>query len=76
MTFFSFKTENYIGIWDGVKEDFMLIRKSDMHFEPWYLHQEGKEYDNLASLDKAVCDLCDEHIAEVFDTSEYTIVLN
>lgn len=68
----SFKTENHIGIWDSVKEKFMLVRESSYYFEPWYL--EGY-YKSLSELDEAVYNDCAEHISEVFNTSKYTITL-
>ena len=72
----SFKTENYIGIWDSAEEKFMLVREFGTYFEPWYLNNNGKYYENLSELDEAVYSICDEHIEEVFDSSKYTIVLD
>ena len=68
----SFKTENYVGIWDNAKGSFMLMRQSGRYFEPWYL--EGN-YENLQELDNAVCEECDEHITEVFSGSDYNFEL-
>lgn len=70
---FSFKTENYVGIWDTPCDKFMLIRKSSRYFEPWYL--EGK-YESLRELDDDVFELCEEHITEVFNRADYTITLD
>lgn len=68
----SFQTENYIGIFDNAEGNFMLMMKSGRYFEPWYLED---TYENLRELDDAVFELCDEHITEVFDKSDYSIEL-
>ena len=68
----SFKTENYIGIWDNPGDRFVLMKQSERFFEPWLLES---EYVDLADLDNAVYEVCNEHITDVFDTSGYTIEL-
>lgn len=68
----SFETENYIGIWDRVRDEFMLLDKTASYFEPYYL---DGDYKDLRELDEAVYEECEEHITEVFDTSEYKIKL-
>ena len=70
----SFKTENYIGIWDNVSEGFVLMRKSAIYFEPYFIG--GYRLEDLKDLDDFVYEKCDEHITEVFDKSDYTIELN
>lgn len=70
---FSFETDNYIGIFNSVTEEFMLISKSSQHFEPFNL--DSKHYDNLRELDDDVFELCDEHITDVYGHSNYTIEL-
>lgn len=67
----SFKTENYIGIWDYEKDAFIMFRNSGRYFEPHYL----KACENLQELYDAVNEYCDEHIKEVFDDIDYTIEL-
>lgn len=68
----SFKTDRHVGIWDSAGERFVLMRQSDMVFEPWLL---DGVYENLSELDSDVYRLCEEHITDVFDTSGYTIIL-
>ena len=68
----SFKTENYIGIWDNVGEQFVLLDKSGVYFELRPL----KDCENLKELDDAVYAEVKEHITEVFDRSDYTIELD
>lgn len=73
----SFKTKNYIGIWDNAEEKFALMCKFGAYFEPWYLDEYGSGFFyDLKSLDEVVYKKCEEHIAEVFDKSNYTIELN
>lgn len=67
----SFETENYIGIWNYEKWQFMLIRKSDIQFHPKFL----KECYDLKELDDEVMDKINEHIKEIYDTSYYKIEL-
>lgn len=67
----SFKTENYVGIWDYEKDSFMMFRKSGKYFEPRHL----KQCENLRELDDAVCEDIDEHIMEVFDDIDYSVEL-
>lgn len=69
---FSFKTENYVGVWNNSIDKFMLMRSSSRYFEPWCL---DKSYDNLRELDDDVFELCDEHITEVFPEVNYTVEL-
>ena len=69
----SFKTENYVGIWDRVADQFILMSESAASFEPFYLNG---IYDDLKELDDAVYGEVEEHIAEVFDKSNYTITLD
>lgn len=69
----SFKTENYVGLWDRVLDQFILMNKSGVNFEPFYLNG---IYEDLKELDDAVYTECDEHITEVFDRSDYTITLD
>ena len=68
----SFETENYIGIWDRVRDEFVLLDKTAAYFEPYYL---DGDYKDLRELDEAVYEECEEHITEVFDTSKYEIKL-
>jgi hypothetical protein len=68
----SFKTENYIGIWDAASERFALLLKSGIYFEPYHLDT----CDDLRELDDQVFNRCEEHIIEVFDQSCYSIVLD
>lgn len=70
---FSFKTENYVGMWDNSTEKFVLMRSSSRYFEPWYL---DNDYETLRELDDDVFELCDEHIIEVFSEVNYTIELD
>ena len=69
----SFQTENYIGLWDSVANQFVLMNKSGVNFEPFYLND---IYEDLKELDDAVYMECEEHITEVFDRSDYTITLD
>ena len=68
----SFKTDNYIGIYNNVREHFMLIRASDKYFEPYFIDE---EFDSLQELDDMVFEKCDEHITDVYDTARYEISL-
>lgn len=68
----SFKTENYIGLYNNTDTSFTLIRKSYGTFAPTYL----RHCDSLQELDDMVYDECKEHIKEVFEYSCYTILLN
>lgn len=70
----SFKTENYIGIWDGVNEGFALIRKTGECFAPYFLG--GYRYKDLRELYDVVYEECQEYITEVFDNSNYSFVLD
>lgn len=67
----SFKTENYIGIWDNVGGRFVLLDNSGSYFKLRTL----KNCENLKELDDAVYAKIEEHILEVFDHSNYTIEL-
>lgn len=67
----SFKTENYIGIFDYSDDEFILIRKEGNHV---YLLRLSDCCD-LQDLDDLVYKLCEEHIQEVFDTSDYEFIL-
>ena len=73
----SFKTDNYIGIWDTEAEKFALMKKSSKYFEPWYISfEDGSGFcEALKELDEAVYEKCEEHITDVFDKSNYTIEL-
>lgn len=68
----SFKTENYIGIYNDTDASFTLIRRSYGTFAPTYL----KSCDSLKELDDMVYDECKEHIKEVFEDGCYTILLS
>ena len=68
----SFKTDNYIGIWDSAKGEFALLRQYSAYFEPCYL----KYVDSLGRLDDLVFEECEEHITEVFDRSDYALTLD
>ena len=70
----SFKTNDYVGIVDQANGGFMLMRKQSAYFEPCYIEYRrcGK---NLQELDDVVFEECGEHIAEVFDHSNYAIKL-
>lgn len=67
----SFKTENYIGIWNHYSDAFMLMAETDTYFHASFL----PHCNNLKELDDAVFKDCDEHIIEVFEESNYTFVL-
>jgi hypothetical protein len=68
----SFKTDNYIGIYDNAKGEFALMYKSGTYFEPTYL----KYVSSLGKLDDLVFEECEEHITEVFDRSDYVLTLD
>lgn len=68
----SFKTENYIGLWNYVEDCYTLIEKNEIEFYPHNL----SKCTNLKELDDAVFDRCDEHITDVFDHCTYTIELD
>lgn len=68
----SFKTNNYVGIWNETDDTFTLIRKSYGTFAPAYLNH----CDSLKELDDMVYDNCKEHIEEVFEDGCYTILLS
>lgn len=67
----SFETENYIGIWCHAHDKFMLVTKSDIEFYSIFLNT----CKDLKELDDEVCKEINEHILEVYSTSDYTFVL-
>ena len=67
----SFKTENYIGLYNAYENEYMLLEKSSFEFSPCIV----TNCDNLRELDDKVFNICDEHITEVFDENRYTIEL-
>lgn len=71
----SFKTKNYIGIWYSACEDFFVIAKSDIEFNPIALEYVYGIYSDLREFDDKVFEKCGEHILEVFDKSNYTFTL-
>lgn len=67
----SFKTENYIGIWNAVKNKYYLLLQSNGYFACFTV----PECDSLEKLDSEVFSICQEHIEEVFADSNYTFNL-
>lgn len=68
----SFETESYIGIWDQMKEEYVMFAKSDYEF---CLHQLPPSID-LEELDNKVYDLVQEHIIGVSECSRYTFKID
>ena len=68
----SFETENYVGIWCHAHDKFMLATKSDMEFYSIFLNTSK----DLKELDDEVYKEINEHIMEVYDTSDYDFILN
>lgn len=72
MNIMSFKTANYIGIWNHIAEEWVLLRVSDTEL---YLAR-IPECGSFEELDDKVFYDCEEHIEFVSDRSDYEIVLN
>lgn len=68
----SFKTENYIGLYDSAIDNFVIIKSEDDYFE---IHRIDCELYSLEELDDVVYEICDEHIEEVFDERKYRLTL-
>lgn len=68
----SFKTENYIGLYNRTDGSFVLINSSDSEF---YIHHID-DCDNLEELDDEVYGVCEEHIKEVFENQHYRLILD
>lgn len=71
----SFKTENYIGIWNYNDDDYILFAKTDYEFRPVFLKYDLEDCPSLKELDDMVWEECEEHILEVFDRADYTFTL-
>ena len=67
----SFKTDNYIGIWNHRESSWFLFSESDIEFNGISI----PNCETLADLDNAVYDVCDEHIIEVSESQSYHFVL-
>ena len=71
----SFETKNWVGIWDYAHEDFALIPKTEDLFGIVYMEYKEGRYIDLEEFDKAVFEICEEHITDVFEKTDYSIVL-
>ena len=72
MNTMSFKTENYVGMWNYDTEEWVLMKVSSVAL---YLTR-IPECDSFEELDdKVFCD-CGEHIEFVSDRCDYKIILN
>ena len=67
----SFRTESYIGFWDGSSNQYVLFTADDNFLN---IVQLGNP-DSLKALDDKVYEHVEEHIEEVFARSEYKINL-
>lgn len=67
----SFRTKNYVGIWDENDALFTLVKKKCNVFAPFYL----EPCDDLKELDDMVYEECKEHIEEVFESGCYTFII-
>ena len=72
MDIMSFKTANYIGIWNYVTEEWVLMKAFDTELYLTII----PECNSLEELDDKVFYDCEEHIEYVSDRSEYEILLN
>ena len=71
----SFRTKNYVGIWNGNSDCFMVIAREDFEFCPIRISDLVSKGDSLQALDDAVYEKTEEHIEEVFDSCKYRLVL-
>lgn len=67
----TFKTENYIGIYNHTDDEFILLPYSDCELNMMRI----SSFDDLQELDDEVYSICDEHIEEVFEDGNYTMSL-
>lgn len=67
-----FKTDNYVGFWEDVYGKFVLMPQVSTYFDVYYIDEYPK---NLSDLNDAVMEKINEHITEVFDNANYSIVL-
>lgn len=67
----SFKTEGHIGIWCSSFNEWLLVLENDVEFYPELID----DVDSLEKLDKAVYDICDEHIESVSEYAAYKLTL-
>ena len=67
----SFRTMNYIGIWNHAEDKFALVEKSGVQFDLVHL----PICENLDELDSSVYEVCAEHIISVSDRSAFEIAL-
>lgn len=72
----SFRTQNYIGIWNGTSERFILIPYEDVAFCPIMLSEWVSKGDSLQALDDAVYEKTEEHIEEVFNSCKFNFTLD
>lgn len=63
----SFRTENYIGIWDFIGEEFFVFLASNSEFNKVVL----PPCKTLEELDDAVHKVTGDHITDVYDGSRY-----
>lgn len=68
----SFKTENYIGMWDYIREEWIVMKASDTELYCIKI-SDGSSFEEL---DDAVYQGCEEHIEFVSDRCDYKIILN
>ena len=71
----SFRTKNYIGIWNGTSKRFVLIPYEDVEFCPITISELVSKGDSLQELDDEVYEKTEEHIEEVFDSCKYRFEL-
>ena len=67
----SFETETCVGIYSHNHNTFIVMEKSSCEFHPCIL----PVCRDLEELDNEVYKVTDEHILEVYDTSDYIFVL-
>lgn len=67
----SFVTKNFIGIWDGNGDRFVLIERTSSCLEIMPL----PSCSNLDELDAAVYEVCGEHITAASEDGSYSIYL-
>ena len=68
---FETETKDFIGIWNHVSNSFVLVARSDSEFHLTTL----PVCNDLDQLDKAVYDVCQEHIVGVSTSSSYEIII-
>ena len=67
----SFKTDNYVGIWDHTSERYVMFMPFDCEFHMWTLDECG----DLEELDAEVYHTVGEHIIGASDKSTYNFSL-